>query len=55
MTSGIQDIMTLNRELPQITPEEMQELPQITSEGKKISLQILKIGLMWKIEISSRN
>ena len=35
MTSGIQDITTLNRELPQITPEEMQELPQITSEGKK--------------------
>ena len=34
MTSGIQD-MSLNRELPQITPEEMQELLQITSEGKK--------------------
>ena len=30
MTSGIQDIMTLNRELPQITPEEYtraRELP----------------------------
>ena len=27
ITSGIQDIMTLNTELPQITPEEMRELP----------------------------
>ena len=27
LTSGIQDIITLNRELPQITPEEMQKLP----------------------------
>ena len=35
LTSRIQDIMTLNVELAQITPEEMQELPQITSEGKK--------------------
>ena len=26
LTSGIQDIITLNRELPQIAPEEMQEL-----------------------------
>ena len=27
LTSGIQDIMTLNRELPQIAPEEMQKSP----------------------------
>ena len=33
LISGIQDIMTLNRELPQITPEEMQELPAPKEEN----------------------
>ena len=35
LTSGIQDIITLNRELPQIAPEEMQELP-ITPKEEKV-------------------
>ena len=35
LTSGIQDIITLNRELPQIAPEEMQELA-ITPKEEKV-------------------
>ena len=35
LTSGIQDIITLNRELPQIAHEEMQELP-ITPKEEKV-------------------
>ena len=35
LTSGIQDIITLNRELPQIAPEEMPELP-ITPKEEKV-------------------
>ena len=37
LTRGIQDIMTLNRELPQIAPDEMSELPITTKEKKVFS------------------
>ena len=40
LTSGIQDIMTLNQELPQITPAEMQELP--APQEKVIKADITK-------------
>ena len=33
MTSGIQDIMTLNTELPQITPEKLQLTAPPEEEG----------------------
>ena len=41
LTSGIQDIMSLNRELPQIAPEEMQEVP-ITPKEENVF--IVNIG-----------
>ena len=42
LTSGIQDIITLNRDLPQIAPEEMQELPITPKEEKVFSANIGK-------------
>ena len=38
LTSGIQDIMTLNTELPQITPEDFVEPKELPAPGKKITI-----------------
>ena len=38
LTSGIQDIMTLNRDLPQITPDEYTRPRELPAPGKKITI-----------------
>ena len=38
LTSGIQDIMTLNRELPQITPEEFADPKELPAPKEKITI-----------------
>ena len=38
LTSGIQDIMTLNRDLPQITPDEYTRSRELPAPGKKITI-----------------
>ena len=38
MTSGIQDIMTLNTELPQITPEEYTRVRELQAPEEKVTI-----------------
>ena len=38
ITSGIQDIMTLNTELPQLAPEELEGAKELPAPGKKITI-----------------